>query len=107
MHTRTLLRRPPRQALGDMMMMTQPRKAARRPVEAILVERALGEEARRSAGAGALARIQALTAERQQLYTASAAHPLLGPANAARIKALGAEIDHLWNTLRRERAMRR
>jgi hypothetical protein len=48
-----------------------------------------------------------LTAERQKLYAESASHPLLGPSNAARIKALGAEIDHLWNVLRRERAMRR
>jgi hypothetical protein len=88
-------------------MMTQTRKTDLSPVEAILVERALGEEARRNARTGTMARIQALTAERQQLYAASASHPLLGPANAARIKALGAEIDRLWNVLRRERAMRR
>jgi hypothetical protein len=90
-------------------MMTQPhtRKTDLSPVEAILVERTLGEEARRNANSGTMARIQQLTAERQQLYAASAAHPLLGPANAAHIKALGIEIDRLWNVLRRERALRR
>ena len=88
-------------------MMTQTRKTDLSPVEAILVERALGEESRRNAHSGTMARIQQLTAERQQLYAASAMHPLLGPANAARIKALGAEIDRLWTVLRRERALRR
>ena len=88
-------------------MMTQTRKTDLSPVEAILVERALGEEARRNAHSGTMARIQQLTAERQKLYAASASHPLLGPSNAGRIKALGAEIDRLWNVLRRERAMRR
>ena len=91
----------------DTKMMTQTRKTDLSPVEAILVERTLGEEARRNARSGTMARIQQLTAERQQLYAASAAHPLLGPANAARIKALGVEIDRLWIVLRRERAMRR
>ena len=88
-------------------MMTQTRKTDLSPVEAILVERALGEEARRNARSGTMAHIQQLTAERQKLYAESAMHPLLGPSNASRIKALGAEIDHLWNVLRRERAMRR
>jgi hypothetical protein len=87
--------------------MTQTRKTDLSPVEAILVERALGEEARRNAHSGTMARIQQLTAERQKLYAESAMHPLLGPSNAARIKALAAEIDRLWNVLRRERAMRR
>jgi Protein of unknown function (DUF2630) len=90
-----------------MMMMTQTRKTDLSPVEAILVERALGEEARRNAHSGTMARIQQLTAERQKLYAESAMHPLLGPSNAARIKAVAAEIDRLWNVLRRERAMRR
>jgi hypothetical protein len=88
-------------------MMTQTRKTDLSPVEAILVERALGEEARRNAQTGTMARIQQLTAERQKLYAESAMHPLLGPTNATRIKALGAEIDRLWTVLRRERAMRR
>jgi hypothetical protein len=88
-------------------MMTQTRKTDLSPVEAILVERALGEEARRNAHSGTMARIQQLTAERQKLYAESAMHPLLGPSNATRIKALGVEIDRLWNVLRRERAMRR
>jgi hypothetical protein len=88
-------------------MMTHTRKTDLSPVEAILVERTLGEEARRNAHTGTMARIQQLTTERQQLYAASAMHPLLGPANAARIKALGAEIDRLWTVLRRERALRR
>jgi hypothetical protein len=88
-------------------MMTQPRKTDLSPVEAILVERALGEEARRNARSGTMARIQQLTGERQQLYAESAMHPLLGPSNAARIKAVSVEIDRLWNALRRERAMRR
>jgi hypothetical protein len=94
-------------AFGDTTMMTQTRKTDLSPVEAILVERALGEEARRNAHSGTMARIQQLTAERQKLYAESASHPLLGPSNAGRIKALGAEIDRLWNVLRRERAMRR
>src|SRR5579884_3267122 len=38
------------------------------PVEALLVERALGEEARRDAQTGTLARIQQLTTERAQLF---------------------------------------
>jgi hypothetical protein len=88
-------------------MMTQTRKTDLSPVEAILIERALGEEARRNAHSGTMARIQQLTAERQKLYADSATHPLLGPANAGRIKALRAEIDRLWNVLRCERAMRR
>jgi hypothetical protein len=98
---------PRTMAFGDTTMMTQTRKTDLSPVEAILVERALGEEARRNAQSGTMARIQALTAERQKLYAESAMHPLLGPANAGRIKALGVEIDRLWSVLRRERAMRR
>ena len=66
-------------------MMTQTRKTDLSPVEAILVERALGEEARRNAHSGTMARIQQLTSERQKLYAESAMHPLLGPSNAARI----------------------
>jgi hypothetical protein len=108
MHTRiTAMNFPHIMAFGDTTMMTQTRKTDLSPVEAILVERALGEEARRNAHSGTMARIQQLTAERQKLYAESASHPLLGPSNAGRIKALGAEIDRLWNVLRRERAMRR
>ncbi len=77
------------------------------PVEALIVERTLGEEARRDANSGTLARIQLLTAERAHLYAQSAAHPLLGPANGPRIRELSAEIDRLWILLRRERANRR
>jgi hypothetical protein len=83
------------------------RKTELSPVEALIVERALGDEARRNAQSGTLARIQLLTAERAQLYANSAAHPLLGPANGPRIRALSAEIDRLWILLRRERANRR
>jgi hypothetical protein len=108
MHTRiTAMNIPHIMAFGDTTMMTQTRKTDLSPVEAILVERALGEEARRNAHSGTMARIQQLTAERQKLYAESASHPLLGPSNAGRIKALGAEIDRLWNVLRRERATRR
>src|SRR5260221_11503693 len=77
------------------------------PVEALIVERTLGEEARRDAHFGTLARIQQLTAERRQLYAQSAAHPILGPANGPRIRELSGEIDPLWIVLRRERARRR
>lgn len=77
------------------------------PVEALIVERALGEEARRDAQSGTLARIQQLTAERAQLFARSAAHPMLGPTNGPRIRELSSEIEQLWIALRRERANRR
>jgi hypothetical protein len=77
------------------------------PVETLLVERALGEEARLDAQRGTLARIQALTAERQRLFALSASNPFLGPVNGPRIRELGAEIERLWSVLRRERATRR
>jgi len=77
------------------------------PVEALLVERALGDEARRDAQSGTLARIQQLTAERAQLFAHSSTNPLFGPINGPRIRELSIEIDQLWITLRRERANRR
>ena len=77
------------------------------PVEALLVERALGDEARRDAQSGTLARIQQLTAARALLFAHSSANPLLGPTNGARIRELSIEIEQLWITLRRERANRR
>ena len=83
------------------------RKTELSPVEALVVERRLHEEARSAASGGALARIQALTKERQKLYAKSAAHPFLAPANRARILAISAEIELLWEALRRERASRR
>ena len=83
------------------------RKTELSPVEALIVERRLHEEARNAATGGALARIQALTKERQKLYAKSAAHPFLAPSNRARILAISAEIELLWEALRRERAMRR
>ena len=92
-----------------MAITTAPRKTELSPLEAIVVEHALGDEARRSANAagGALARIQTLTKERQKLYAKSAAHPFLAPANRARIMAISAELEQLWEVLRRERASRR
>jgi hypothetical protein len=83
------------------------RKTELSPVEALVVERRLHEEARSSSSGGALARIQMLTKERQKLYAKSAAHPFLAPANRARILAISAEIELLWEALRRERASRR
>ncbi len=83
------------------------RKTELSPVEALVVERKLHEEARNSASGGALARIQMLTKERQKLYAKSAAHPFLAPTNRARILAISAEIELLWEALRRERASRR
>ena len=88
-------------------MTTAARKTELSPLEAIIVESALGEEARRNMRDGALAHIQQLTKERQRLYAKSAAHPILAPANGPRIRALTAEIDHLWEMLRRQRASRR
>jgi Protein of unknown function (DUF2630) len=88
-------------------MPTTARKTELSPLEAILVELQLGDEARKNPRDGALARIQQLTKERQRLYAKSAAHPILAPANGARIRQLAAEIDLLWELLRRERATRR
>ncbi len=88
-------------------MATSTRKTDLSPLEAIVVERTLGDEARMNTRNGTLARIQQLTKERQQLYAKSAAHPLFAPANRARILAIGQEIDRLWEVLRRERATRR
>ena len=79
------------------------RKTELSPLEAIVVEKTLGALSRD----GALARIQQLTKERQQLYAKSAAHPILAPANGPRIRAIGAEIEFLWDAVRRERATRR
>ena len=91
------------------MAVTQhkPRKTELSPVEALVVERRLNEEARASATGGALARIQALTKERQKLYAKAASHPYQAYNNRARIMAISAEIEALWEALRRERAGRR
>lgn len=91
------------------MAVTQhkPRKTELSPVEALVVERRLNEEARASATGGALARIQALTKERQKLYAKAASHPYQAYNNRARILAISAEIEALWEALRRERAGRR
>ena len=67
-------------------MATATRKTELSPLEAIVVENTLGEEARRDTQEGALARIQRLTRERQQLYRFSAAHPFLASANGPRIR---------------------
>jgi hypothetical protein len=83
------------------------RKTDLSPLEAIIVEGTLGDEARASERGGTLARIQQLTKERQKLYSKSAAHPFAAVANSARIRAIGVEIDRLWDLLRRERASRR
>jgi hypothetical protein len=83
------------------------RKTDLSPVEALLVERRLNEEARASASGGALVRIQALTKERQKLYAKAAAHPYQAISNRARVMAISAEIEALWELLRRERAGRR
>jgi hypothetical protein len=91
---------------GFVMPRTQ-RKTELSPVEALVVERRLHEEARSSTSGGALMRIQMLTKERQKLYAKSAAHPFLAPANRTRILAISAEIELLWEALRRERAARR
>lgn len=77
------------------------------PVETLLVERTLGDEARRDAQSGTLAHIQQLTAQRAQLFAHSSTNPLFGPTNGARIRELSTEIEQLWITLRRERANRR
>jgi hypothetical protein len=83
------------------------RKTELSPLEAIVIENALGEEARKDAQEGALARIQRLTRERQKLYSLSAAHPFLAPTHGSRIREIAAEIEILWEKLRRERASRR
>jgi hypothetical protein len=90
-----------------MAIATAPRKTELTPLEAIVVEGTLGEEARRNAHEGTLARIQRLTQERQMLYRKSAARPSQAYANAARIRGIGEEIELLWEQLRRERAKRR
>lgn len=91
------------------MAVTQhkPRKTELSPVEALIVERRLNDEARAAMTGGALARIQALTKERQKLYARAASHPYQAYNNRARIMAISAEIEALWESLRRERAGRR
>ncbi len=88
-----------------------PKPAARKtelsPVETLVVESALGEEALRLGPDGLLARIQELTRERQKLYTKTAAHPILAPTYAPRIRAVAAELELLWELHRRQRATRR
>ena len=88
-------------------MPTATRKRELSPLEAILVERTLGEEALDNGRDGVLARIQQLTKERQALYSKAAAHPILAPTYGPRIRALAAEIERLWELLRRQRATRR
>lgn len=88
-------------------MATALRKTELSPLESLVVERALGEEAHTRSANNPLPRIQALTQERQKLYAKSAAHPFLAPLNRARILAIGAEIELLWEALRRQRATRR
>lgn len=88
-------------------MATATRKTELSPLEAIVVENTLGALARANSRDGVLARIQQLTKERQKLYSKSAAHPFLAPANGPRIRAISAEIEMLWDVLRRERATRR
>lgn len=88
-------------------MASATRKTELSPLEAIVVERILGDEARRQGHGATLARIQSLTRERQQLYAKSSAHPFLAATNGARIRAISAEIEALWPVLRRERAARR
>lgn len=83
------------------------RKTELSPVEALVVERRLNDEARASATNGALARIQALTKERQRLYAKAASHPYQALNNRARVLAISAEIEALWESLRRQRAGRR
>lgn len=91
------------------MAVTQhrPRKTELSPVEALIVERRLNDEARTSSTGGTLARIQALTKERQKLYAKAASHPFQAYNNRARVMAISAEIEALWESLRRERAGRR
>lgn len=88
-------------------MVTATRKTELSPLETIVVENTLGALARANSRDGVLARIQQLTKERQKLYAKSAAHPFLAPVNGPRIRAIGAEIELLWDLLRRERATRR
>jgi hypothetical protein len=88
-------------------MATATRKTELTPLEAIVVEGTLGEEARRDPREGTLARIQQLTHERQSLYRRSAARPARAYMNATRIRAIGEEIELLWEQLRVERATRR
>ena len=88
-------------------MATATRKTELSPLEAIVVENTLGALARANSRDGVLARIQSLTKERQKLYAKSAAHPFLAPVNGPRIRAISAEIELLWDLLRRERATRR
>jgi hypothetical protein len=85
----------------------KPRKTELSPVEALIVERRLNDEARANSSGGALARIQALTKERQKLYAKAASHPYQAFTNRARVMAISAEIEALWEALRRERAGRR
>src|SRR5262249_55408384 len=91
----------------DCVMATPTRKTELSPLEAIVVETALGEEALRLGRQGVLARIQQLTKERQKLYAKTAAHPILAPTYAPRIRALAAELELLWELHRRQRASRR
>ncbi len=83
------------------------RKTDLSPLEAIVVERTLGDEARHGGRNNVLAHIQQLTQERQKLYARSAGRPLTGPANGVRIREINAEIERLWELLRCERAQRR
>ncbi|GEM_PF-1877432 len=87
-------------------MPTAHRKTDLSPLESLVVERALGDDRANTAN-GPLARIQALTQERQRLYAKSSARPYLAATNRARILAISAEIERLWEVVRRQRAARR
>ena len=79
------------QPAGGKRMAVATRKTELSPLEAIIVETTLGDLARGNRRDGALARIQQLTKERQQLYAKSAARPFLAPTNAPLIRAISAE----------------
>lgn len=88
-------------------MTTTRRKTDLSTLEAIIVEHTLGVGTCADGQTTALARIHLLTRERAQLYAHSSAHPFSAPRNAQRIRAINAEIEALWEELRRERAQRR
>lgn len=83
------------------------RKTELSPVEALIVERRLHDEARATGANGVQARIQALTNERRKLWAQSASHPFLAAMNRDRVLAISVEIEALWGELRRQRAGRR
>lgn len=88
-------------------MSTTRRKTDLSPIEALILEHALGTATTANGQPLAMQRIQELTRERQKLYAHSTSHPFAAPQNAVRIRAINTEIAQLWETLRRERAQRR